>query len=126
MINFYPQNQSEVTISLPESTEDLPRCLFPLHRKIDALYLDLPWPSTCNEIGIFTELEGGRGDLRAAAKTVNLINTLSPSLNFDWILRKNRERLPPFSFLDSSTNLCIQSRETDTYAKDSKIGRAHV
>lgn len=92
-----PANNIEMT--LPDQSEDLPEALFPLHRRIESEYKALPWPSKMKEITVFTQVQGGKGDVAAAAKAIALMQNMCPTLHFDWFLHNTKlekKDLEPF------------------------------
>ncbi|NGX60102.1 MAG: hypothetical protein KR126chlam3_01265, partial [Chlamydiae bacterium] len=94
--------------SLPTQFYDL---IFSLHRKIERQYRDLPWPSQMQKIVVLTEVNGGQGDVAAAAKAIALMQKICPTLTFDWVLF-NSFFLPnkPKSYLncDNPSNVHIR------------------
>jgi hypothetical protein len=78
----------------------VPRSLFQLHRFIERQYQNLPWPSELKQIAIMTEVKGGRGDISAGAKVINMMQKMCPSLSFDWIVLPRQHN--PQSFLTYS------------------------
>ena len=75
-------NVEEVKISL----DYLGDALFPVHQRISEEYRSLPWPPKIQKIVVFTEVQGGRGDVAAAAKIIDFLQTSCPTLTFDWVL----------------------------------------
>ncbi len=67
----------------PEEFYDL---IFSLHRKIESQYRELPWPTQMQKIVIMTEVQGGQGDVAAAAKAIALMQKICSTLTFDWAL----------------------------------------
>jgi len=95
------QHLDIIDIVLPEQVDDLDQVLFPLHRQIEKQYQSLGWPDQVKKIVVLTEVRGGRGDIVAAAKAINLMQKLSPALTFDWVLRGVRlDQYDPISFLN--------------------------
>ncbi len=89
-----------VDINLPESVETLDEALFPLHRRIESQYRALPWPPHMQKIVVLTDVRGGRGDIVAAAKAIAIMQRISPTLSFDWVLLGPRlHQYDPTSFL---------------------------
>ena len=62
-----------IEVVLPAKIKKLDESLFYLHRKIEALYGSLPWLDEIQNIAVMTEIKGGRGDISAAAKTVDIM-----------------------------------------------------
>jgi hypothetical protein len=96
-----PQSLDIIDIVLPQEVDDLDQVLFPLHRQIEKQYQLLPWPDQIKKIVVLTQVQGGRGDIVAAAKTIGLMQKLSPALTFDWVLSGARlDQYDPSSFLN--------------------------
>lgn len=96
---------------LPEEIDDLQEILFPLHRQIERLYRDLPWPEKIQKIVVLTQVSGGRGDIAAAAKAISSMQRMCPSLTFDWILPGARfDQDDPMSFLNCNDPSRIHMR----------------
>ena len=52
-------------------------------------------------------MAGGRGDLAAAAKVINLMQRMCPELTFDWLLFRNVDNHDPKAFLSNPSNVNI-------------------
>lgn len=76
---------------------------FQMHRHLEKLYQQLPWPKKVSKIALVTDTPGGRGDVSAVAKVIALMQHCSPSLTFDWSIIGKTELAQPFlSQLNSS------------------------
>ncbi|GAB4233340.1 MAG: hypothetical protein Tsb0021_12310 [Chlamydiales bacterium] len=80
--------------SLPKEDDfysfyDLNDSLIHLQRKLEQLYLDLPWPPSLQRATFVTETPGGRGDASAAAKLIGVLHREVPELKFDWVPLKS-------------------------------------
>lgn len=96
------QDRPKIAVQLPKNYQDLRDSLSFLHRQIDELYSDLPWPSPYKKVVVLTEVRGGKGDISAAAKVITILQTMHANLRFDWIIydRSNKTH-DAASFLDS-------------------------
>jgi hypothetical protein len=95
------EKMSCVDIELPEKMSALDMSLFPLHRQIERQYLTLPWPAQIQKIVVLTQVNGGRGDIVAAAKTIDVMQRMCSTLTFDWVLQGARyHEYIPSLFLD--------------------------
>ena len=98
-------NQLSITLpdrlAEPEKSVDWGELFFPLYRQIESQYRDLPWPEQIQNIVVFTEIRGGRGDIAAAAKAIAIMQKLHPKLTFDWVLwaTTHSKQYDPRSFL---------------------------
>lgn len=63
-----------------------PLSLLQLHRFINMQYQSLPWPTKFNKVSIINKIVGGKGDLSASAKVITLMQKISPSFEFDWVI----------------------------------------
>ncbi|MBM3207900.1 MAG: DUF562 domain-containing protein [Chlamydiae bacterium] len=71
------------------------------HREIEKCYGHLPWPSNLRKICVCTQVQGGRGDISAAAKVIALMQRSHPSLHFDWVIQgSNSEKIMASEFID--------------------------
>ena len=90
-----------IDITLPHDISNLDEALFPLHAQIDSQYRALPWPAQMQKIVVLTQVNGGRGDIAAAAKAIALMQKLCSTLTFDWVLQGARlDQYDPISFLN--------------------------
>lgn len=95
-----PSDVVDIALPPPE-TDNLDQALFPLRSQIDSQYRALPWPAQMQKIVVLTLVEGGRGDIAAAAKAIALMQKLCPTLTFDWVLQDtSHDRCDPVSFLN--------------------------
>ncbi len=101
-VNF--QWNPEVAAKKPEEIERNSLKVDPsvrfFHRKLEELYLDLPWPVEVKQITVLTETPGGRGDVSAAAKMMRVLEKQKSDLKIDWILPLCLFNVKPF--LDAS------------------------
>ena len=103
---------NNIILTKKDNTEECREALFSLHRNIEHLYLGLPWPKQTQKIVVFTKVEGGRGDVSAAAKAISLMQRICPTLTFDWALFGARfEQYDPLSFLTCSDLTKIHIRD---------------
>lgn len=65
-----------------------PESLNELHRALDSIYYDKPWPSEMKCITLLTEAKGNHGDVVSAAKVIKLIHKMEPSLFINWVVCK--------------------------------------
>jgi len=86
-------------ILLPESEGSFLQVLFSLHRKLDSLYRDLPWPNEMQNVGVFTQVVGGLGDIVAAAKAIKVLQQMCPTVNIDWVIKNLPLHCDPKNFL---------------------------
>jgi hypothetical protein len=86
-----------IRVTLPGNFEDLEEALSPLHRQLEDPYRHLPWPNQIQQIVVLTEVKGGRGDIAAAAKAIEIMQRICPTLSFDWVLAGGNH-LDPISF----------------------------
>jgi len=72
---------------LNSTTHEFPslNSLFLMHRHLEAMYRNLPWPQPLNRVTLMTKVFGGRGDVAAAAKVIQVMQNINPDLIFDWI-----------------------------------------
>ena len=68
------------------TSDEYKSSLFYLHRCIEKQYRDLPWPSHLRNITVYTDVQGGKGDLSAAAKVINVMQSLCSELCIDWVI----------------------------------------
>jgi len=99
-----------IRLTLPEKREQIAQALFPLHRQIDGLYRDLPWPAKIERIVVLTDILGGRGDISAAAKVISFMQSMCPTLMFDWVLKGTRPDYDPRIFLTCEDRSKIHCR----------------
>ncbi len=104
-----PSQKTEIV--LPQDPESLEQALFILHRNIESAYRFLPWPSQLQNIAVLTKVQGGRGDISAAAKAITVMQRICPSASFDWILTSGDRWYNPASFLtcDDASQVTIRS-----------------
>jgi len=57
-----------------------------LFRGVVEQYRSLPWPKELKRVTFFTDFCDGKGDIAAAAKVIDLMHKIEPSLEFDWSL----------------------------------------
>ena len=90
-------------------SKSLPFSLFYLHRLLERLYRDLPWPSHIKTITLITCVQGGKGDLSAAAKVIRFLQKSSPNFFCDWIVETQKfEEVEPFAATLDRTRLQIR------------------
>jgi hypothetical protein len=98
---------------------------FQIHRQLERLYQQLPWPKKVSKITLVTETPGGKGDLSAVAKVIALMQRYAPNLTFDWSIMNHPELAQPFlSQLNSSkikVRACRYSDPVDTSPADMMI-----
>lgn len=82
--------------SLELDSIPLHKSLIHLHRKIEQQYRNLPWPPGIKRATVMTEAPGGRGDIAAAGKVINIIQQICPSLEFDWAVVSGQIDPKPF------------------------------
>jgi hypothetical protein len=112
-----------IDIALPEQIENLAETLFPLHRKIEGLYCDLPWPVQMQKIVVFTKVQGGRGDIAAAAKAITFMQQICPTLTFDWVLLgAMHDQYNPQSFLHCRDPSKVQIRDCPSQPFETSSG----
>ena len=93
--NFPSKNESTDTCTKtmkPSMGEFISRIAFfdsihLFHRKIENCYSQLPWPTSLRKICVCTQVQGGRGDICAAAKVIALMQRNHPRLHFDWVIQ---------------------------------------
>ncbi len=109
-MSIEPTNNYVPSVVLPKNPRRLHTELFLPHRHIEKQYRDLPWPSKMKNIVVLTQIVGGRGDLVAAAKVLDLIQKLCPTVIVDWLLNGGVP-LDPKSLLKSKDLSQIKIRE---------------
>jgi hypothetical protein len=92
LTQLFHHNKTSIRITLPQKIEDLAKAFFPLHRHIEQQYRALPWPPSIKNIVIMTDVLGGFGDIAAAAKAIAVMQQISPTLIFDWVVDISEER----------------------------------
>ncbi|MDF2578166.1 MAG: hypothetical protein K0S74_1650 [Chlamydiales bacterium] len=109
--------QDDICVVLPDVGEeannsvDLVDTFFSIHRHIESQYRSLPWPASLQNIVVFTDIQGGRGDIAAAAKAIALMQSICLNLNFDWVLRGGiLSNYDPSSFLNCQDSSKVNIR----------------
>ncbi len=115
---------SDVTeVQLTDQVAYLRTATSPLHRQIENQYGDLSWPPEIQKIVVYTDVLGGRGDIAAAAKAIAVMQQISPTLTFDWILKCYRQdQYNPLSFVDSPDPSKIKVRISGSNPSDPSPG----
>lgn len=103
-------NVSEsIRVDLPVNSENLFKAILPLRRLMESLYSRLPWPNSLRNIMVFTQVQGGLGDIAAAAKVINLMKEIRPDIHVDWaLLGSFNQSFDPKMFLKNSSNVFVQ------------------
>ncbi len=107
-VNALPKKLStkNVEVLLPGTDGDLHGTFFFLWSEIGRQYATLPWPKEMKNIVVLTKVCGGRGDIVAAAKVIELMQTINPDCTIDWVVEhswiaENKTRYDFNSFLVS-------------------------
>lgn len=80
--------------------------------RIENQYRFRPCPPRMQKFVVFTYVKGGRGDVAAAAKAVDLIRNVCPASTIDWVLRDAKlNQYDPISFLNNKDSSKIDIRE---------------
>jgi hypothetical protein len=108
------QNSDQRSVAPPEG-------LLQMHRLLERQYRQLPWPSSVRQVVVLTSVEGGNGDLAAAAKAIHVLHRLSPQLSIEWVIRADLSNLKPsaVSFLSPSDVLKTKIRQWHTKPEES-------
>ena len=75
-------------------------------------YRSLPCHPRMKKVVVFTEVQGGRGDVAAAGKVVDLVRKICPDATIDWVLSDARfDQYNPKSFLENYDSSKIEVRD---------------
>lgn len=95
-------------------SESLPASLFHVHRLVEKLYRDLPWPTHIKTITLITNVQGGKGDISAAAKVIRFLQKSSPHFFCDWIVNTRKfEEVEPFAAALDRSRLRVRQDKLD-------------
>ncbi len=90
-------------------------------RQLESRYRKLPCPPQMKKILAYTTVAGGRGDIAASAKAVNLMRTICPNATIEWVLGCDsdcrKEGYDPRAFLNPN-DPSIQFRYLDADPPD--------
>lgn len=90
-------SQSSFSLNFYRSN-DYPTWASEFQGKLNQAYLNLPWPKQVEKIALFTQVVGGKGDISAGGKVINLLGKSNPKIKFEWFL--NKKPCDPKQFLD--------------------------
>jgi hypothetical protein len=85
-IRLLLQGQNIPEENNPFKYPPIPTSLVYFHRINEQQYRDLPWPSEISNISLYTEVVGGKGDIAAATKMIQIIQKISPNSLINWFL----------------------------------------
>ncbi|MEC7839146.1 MAG: DUF562 domain-containing protein [Chlamydiota bacterium] len=86
--------------------------------KIEEQYKDLPLPKDVRNISLLTETPGGRGDIVAAAKVIELLEKISPFLTFNWLVQPCRHEADKFLRVSNPSNVKLSWNGSDEVNAD--------
>ena len=91
-------------------------------RQLESRYRKLPCPPQMQKIVAFTSVVGGRGDVAASAKAIDVMRTMCPLATFEWVLNCDfacqARRYDPRLFLNHDDPLKIHLRNWGSEPSD--------
>lgn len=72
------------------------RSIVQLQRCIEKQYETLPLPPKIKKVSLITIIAGGKGDVSAAVKVIELMQKMGPAILFDWLVSDPSIDLQPF------------------------------